>query len=64
VAAHGGARVSPPPPPQTHLDDEAYEEFLEREMDAQGRPRGIPPVGLWILIAGAVILGIAIVLLR
>ncbi len=56
--------MSPPPPPQTHLDDEAYEEFLEREMDARGRPRGIPPVGLWILIAGAVILGIAIVLLR
>ena len=50
--------------PQTHLDEEAYEEFLERELDASGRPRGYPPVGVWILVVLAVILGLAFVMLR
>ena len=36
--------------PQTHLDDDSYEEFLNREFDGRGRLRGAPPVGLWIAI--------------
>ena len=50
--------------PQTHLDDEAYEEFLQREMDGAGRPRGVPPVAVVILVLVVIILAIAVVSLR
>ena len=30
--------------PETHLDDEDYEAFLARELDAEGNVRGDPPV--------------------
>ena len=49
--------------PQTHLDDEAYEEFLERELDAQGNVRGTPPVTVILLVLIVVVLAIAIVTL-
>lgn len=50
--------------PQTHLDDEAYEEFLERELDGSGRPRGLPPVAIVILVLAVLVLAIAVVSLR
>jgi len=50
--------------PQTHLDDEAYEEFLDRELDATGRPRGRPPVAVVILVLVALVLAIAVLTLR
>lgn len=50
--------------PQTHLDDEAYEEFLQRELDGAGRPRGIPPVAVVILVLAVLVLAIAVVSLR
>ena len=50
--------------PQTHLDDEAYEEFLKRELDGAGRPRGVPPVAIVILVLVALVLAVAVVSLR
>lgn len=50
--------------PQTHLDDEAYEEFVARELDASGRPRGLPPVAIVILVLIVLVLAIAVVTLR
>ena len=50
--------------PQTHLDDEAYEEFLARELDGAGRPRGVPPVAIVILVLVVLVLAIAVVSLR
>ena len=41
--------------PDTHLDDEEYGEFLEREFDAEGNLKGEPRVA-WAI-------GLAIVLL-
>lgn len=37
--------------PETHLDDEDYEAFLEREFDADGQLRDGPPVTRFLLIA-------------
>jgi hypothetical protein len=50
--------------PQTHLDDDAYEEFLQRELDGAGRPRGIPPVAIVILVLVVLVLAVAVVSLR
>jgi len=50
--------------PQTHLDDEAYEEFLKRELDGSGRPRGVPPVAIVIFVLAVLVLAIAVVSLR
>lgn len=49
--------------PQTHLDDEAYEEFLERELDHEGNVRGPPPVTLIILVLIVIVLAVAVVAL-
>ena len=50
--------------PQTHLDDEAYEEFLKRELDGTGRPRGVPPVAIILVVLVVLVLAIAVVTLR
>ena len=50
--------------PSTHLDDEAYEEFLERELDAHGRPRGVPRVGLVIFVLIVILLAVMVVAFR
>lgn len=50
--------------PQTHLDDEAYEEFLARELDGSGRPRTVPPVAVVIVVLVVLVLAIAVVSLR
>ena len=50
--------------PQTHLDDEAYEEFVHRELDGSGRPRGVPPVAVVIVVLIVIVLAIAVVALR
>ena len=50
--------------PQTHLDDDAYEEFLKRELDGAGRFRGVPPVAVVILVLAVLVLAIAVVILR
>ena len=50
--------------PQTHLDDEAYEEFLKRELDGSGRQRSLPPVAIVILVLVVLVLAIAVVSLR
>lgn len=50
--------------PATHLDDKAYEEFLERELDADGRPRATPRVGLLILVLIVILLAVAVVAFR
>ena len=49
--------------PETHLDDEEYEEFLKREMDPGGRLREGPPVGWILLVLTVIVLGLAFVLL-
>ena len=50
--------------PQTHLDDEAYEAFLERELDAQGNVRGTPPVTRILIVLIVLALAVAVVALR
>ena len=50
--------------PQTHLDDDAYEEFLKRELDDAGNFRGVPPVAVVILVLAVLVLAIAVVILR
>ena len=50
--------------PQTHLDDEAYEEFLMRELDGSGRLRGMPPVAIVLVVLAILVLAIAVVSLR
>ena len=50
--------------PQTHLDDEAYEAFLERELDAHGNVRGTPPVTLILVVLIVLVLAVAVVALR
>ncbi len=47
--------------PSTHLDDDEYDEFLEREFDADGGLRGEPPVPRIIL--GIVLLVIVFALM-
>ena len=49
--------------PQTHLDDEAYEAFLKREMDADGNVRDTPPVTLILVVLIVLALAIAVVAL-
>ena len=49
--------------PSTHLDDEAYDEFLKREMDGQGRLRDGPPIGWILVVLIVIVLGIAFVAL-
>jgi hypothetical protein len=46
--------------PTTHLDDDAYAEFLAKEFDAEGRLRDGPPVMLWIGVAIAVLVVFAV----
>jgi hypothetical protein len=48
--------------PETHLDDDAYDEFLAREFDAEGRVRGDPPVTRFLIML-IVVLAIVVVLL-
>jgi len=43
--------------PETHLDDEAYDAFVASAFDDEGRVRGDPPVGRFIL---ALVVAIAI----
>jgi hypothetical protein len=50
--------------PETHLDDEDYEAFLERELDAQGRPKGPAPVTTILIVVIVAVLALAFVLLR
>ncbi len=50
--------------PSTHLDDDAYEDFVTRELDAEGAPRAAPPVTAVILILVALVLALAFVALR
>lgn len=49
--------------PSTHLDDDEYEAFLDREMDGRGKLRGTPPVGWILLVLGLIVLGLAFVIL-
>lgn len=37
--------------PDTHLDDDAYDEFLQREFDADGRLKDGPPVTRFLILA-------------
>lgn len=46
--------------PSTHLDDDAYEEFLARELDPQGRVRGEPRVALWLGVGIAALVVLAL----
>lgn len=50
--------------PLTHLDDEQYEEFVRRELDAGGRPRNGPPVALAIAVLTLLVFALAVLLLR
>jgi hypothetical protein len=49
---------------RTHLDDEAYEEFVRREMDGEGRRRDHPRVGIVLAVIGALVLALAVLVLR
>jgi len=48
--------------PETELDEEEYEAFLEREFDGAGRLRPAPRVG-WFLALAIVLLGMLALLL-
>ena len=48
--------------PETHLDDEDYDEFLAREFDEDGRLRDGPPVTRFLIMA-IVLLALLMVLL-
>ncbi len=48
--------------PSTSLDDDAYDEFLAREFDADGHPRDERSITRFILLA-IVVLAVAMVLL-
>jgi hypothetical protein len=50
--------------PSTHLDDESYEEFVGRELDARGRVRGDPPVGTILVVLIVLVAVAAVVWLR
>jgi hypothetical protein len=50
--------------PQTHLDDDAYDEFVKREFDGAGRVRAGPRVGLILFILVVIVLAIAFLKLR
>jgi hypothetical protein len=41
--------------PATHLDDEAYDAFVESEFASDGRLKGDPPV-VWIVVGIVVVL--------
>ena len=47
--------------PQTHLDDDAYDEFLQKEFDSQGRLKGDPRVAAWIVVLIVLVLAGAVV---
>ena len=50
--------------PETHLDDDDYEDFLQREFGADGSPRGRPPVGLIIAVVIVALLAWLVVQLQ
>lgn len=50
--------------PDTHLDDEEYEAFLDREFDAQGRAKGDPPIARYVALAVLALVVLAVWLLR
>ena len=50
--------------PQTHLDDDAYDEFVKQEFDGAGSVRGGPRVGLVLFLLGVLVLAIAVLWLR
>lgn len=56
--------VDPEDLPSTHLDDEEYDAFLQRELDAEGRVRGMPPVTFILIVLILIVLAVAVVSLR
>ena len=54
--------LDPDDVPSTHLDDDAYDEFVQDTFGAGGRLRGDPPVG-WIVLAIVVVLLLLVTLL-
>jgi hypothetical protein len=48
--------------PDTHLDDDEYDEFLEREFDTEGNLRGEPRVAWAIGLAIVLLLALLLVL--
>lgn len=49
--------------PGTHLDDEAYDEFVQRNFGGDGGLKSAPPVGLLILLALGLVLVVAVFVL-
>ena len=47
--------------PETHLDDEDYDEFLAREFDQDGRLKDGPPVTKFLI--GAIVMLVLLMLL-
>ncbi len=47
--------------PSTHLDDEAYDEFLAREFDRDGRLQDAPPIAR--ILVGLIVLLVLVALL-
>lgn len=48
--------------PETHLEDDDYEDFVAREFDPEGRLKGDPPIG-WIIGLSIVLLAVLFVVL-
>jgi hypothetical protein len=48
--------------PETHLGDEAYEEFVSSELDSEGRVRGDPPVTMVIVLLSFLVLAVALLI--
>lgn len=49
--------------PATHLDDEAYDEFVASNFGGDGSLKSDPPIGLWILLAIGLVLVVAVFVL-
>ncbi len=48
--------------PETHLDDEDYDEFLAREFDSEGHVRGDPPVTRFLVMLIVLLALLAVIL--
>ena len=50
--------------PGTHLDDDEYDAFLAREVDAEGRAKGDPPIVRYVALVVLALVILAVWLLR
>ncbi len=49
--------------PETHLEDDDYDEFVKKNFGSGGGQKGDPPMGLWIGLICVVVLVFAVYIL-